>query len=188
MDGGVTHMRFGKDAKIAIGMEGRWGIGRLFFTSDENMRFFDERKNRRSLWNPRDVWPIPFNIGEADIEQIKDFLCETYGFERENIIDRTRPELRVYKKETWYNQDSKIVVAQLRKFVMFTDYYSLLVFMPPENSNKIDITKVQVIPEFKTFKEARSYLIETYGFKEENVQDIDGDEEKIYEPYGLAHI
>ena len=175
-------MWFNKNSKIAIGVGTAGSRRQLFFTTDENMRHFDDGSG---LWSWRETEALPCNIDEISIEAVKDFLCKVHGFKRENIFDRTKRSLRIYEDVAWYNKDSRVMIGVYYRYVMLDIRNAFLVFTLPENIDRKkqiykDTTKIQRIPDFKTFKEAKQFLIQEYGFKEENIEEIEGDEDATY--------
>ena len=175
-------MWYNKDSKIAIGVGTAGNRRQLFITTEENMRHFDDRSG---LWSWGETAGLPCNIDEVSIEEVKDFLCKVYNFKRENIFDRTKRSLRIYKEVAWYDENSHILIGVYYRYVMFDIRNAFLAFTLPENidrEKKIykDKTKIQRIPDFASYKEAKEFLIDNYGFKAENIKEIEGNEDRVY--------
>ena len=90
-----------------------------------------------------------------------------------------------YKALYWCNQNSKVVVCQYTKRVCIGLIRSFLMFTLEENIDREkmrlkDFTKMKEIPNCDTYKKAKSFLIQHYGFKPENITELDGKENARY--------
>ena len=119
---------------------------------------------------------------DSDIEKIKAYLAKNYGLKHENIIDK--------RNWRWYDENSQIVVAFCSRIVGHLDQRVVYLFFTLKDNvteNKEDLKnmyKMEELPNLHCFEEARNYLVQHYGFKAENIEALDGDENRIYKELG----
>lgn len=121
----------------------------------------------------------------SDIEKIKAYLAKNYGLKYENIIDR--------RDWRWYDKNSKIVVSWRSLRAGLSDQYKMRLFFTLKDNitltekGKFDfknIYKHQILPDGRCFRQVRKYLVERYGFKPENIEELEGNEDVFYKQLG----
>ena len=154
----------------------------LFITGDNNMRNYDNLNK----WVGRNTLGLPIQFNRhTDMRVVKEFVCEVFEAKENEVVDRTRPELRVYEKNHWYDKNSKVVIFIHINRIVIEVYQPSLMFTLVDNydfeKNWVkDINLAEELPQLKNYEEAKAYIIERYGFSEENICGGRGKDSKEY--------
>ena len=169
---------FPNEKYLAIGVS-RFDGG-LFITGDSNMSNYDNPHK----WNGRATLAIPFNE-DADMNIVKQFVCNIFEAKEDEVVDRTCLEYRDYEEINWYDKNSKVVIFMHIVRIVIEIYQLVLMFTLVDNydfeKHRVkDINLAEELPQLENYEKAKAYLVEKYGFAKDNISGEQGEKNVKY--------